>query len=246
MTNPGWGVVLRGEPADLEGWANNFKEPFNQYPRVEKHDGDTVLRSDSFDNLTSAQEVRERAVPLIERLNCALALLQRSEPVQFGAVIQFKSDGTQHRTAFLEPATLVGSGGFFGSAIIMGPDGNPRPEPPPQPSEAQRWLAIIENDKLLDDALRYFRKGADWASIYNALECLIEKAGGEVAFLRLNWASELEIKRLKYTAAWERKKAQHANPKDKPPKHPMDVNDAYALLDRLLRRALNYWGPTPP
>ena len=112
---------------------------------------------------------------------------------------------------------------------LIGPDGKPRPEPPPQPSEAQRWLAITENDKFLDDALKYFGKGADWASIYNALECLIKKSGDEGEFLRLNWAPEQEIKRLKYNAAWERKKAHHPYPNDQPPEHPMDVNDAYVL-----------------
>jgi hypothetical protein len=125
----------------LEGWANNLKEPFNRCPWVEKHDGETVLRSDSFDNLASAQEVRDRAVPLIERLNCVLALLQRSEPVRFHAVIQFKSDGTQHRTAFLEPAHFVARGGFMiGSPGIdlIGPDGNPRPKPPPQAKTYRR------------------------------------------------------------------------------------------------------------
>jgi hypothetical protein len=241
MTKPGWGAVLGGEPTDLEGWANNLKEPFAQYPWVEKHSDETVLRSVSFDNLTSAQEVRDRAVPMIERLNRALALSQQVKPVRFGAVIQFKSDGTVHRTAFLEPASLVASGGFFGNPAItvIGPDGKPRPAPAPKPSEAQRWLTITENDKVLDDALKYFAKGADWPSIYNALECLIKKAGGEGAFLQLNWEPEQEIKRLKHTAAWERKKAHHPYPNDQPPADPMDVNDAYAILGRLLRRALN-------
>jgi hypothetical protein len=144
----------------LEGWANNLKEPFDQYPWVEKHGDETVLRSASFDNLASAQEVSDLAVPMIERLNCMLALSKQLKPAQLGAVIQFKSDGTQHRHLIIEAANLTVSGCVIGSPAIgvIGPDGKPLPPPPPQPSEAQRWLAVAENEKFLDDALKYFRE----------------------------------------------------------------------------------------
>jgi hypothetical protein len=51
-----WGAVIRGEQFDLDDWASVLKEPFD--PWVEVHGGDTVLRSKSFDGMSSAQEVR--------------------------------------------------------------------------------------------------------------------------------------------------------------------------------------------
>ena len=67
MTKPGWAAVIQGEPSDLDAWANNLKDPFD--PWVERHDVETVLRSNSFEELTSAEEVRSRALAYIDRLN---------------------------------------------------------------------------------------------------------------------------------------------------------------------------------
>ena len=75
MSKPGWGAVVLGEPTDLEDWVHTLKEPFN--PWVEVHGAETVLRSASFDELASANEVRDCAVALIERLNGVVALSQQ-------------------------------------------------------------------------------------------------------------------------------------------------------------------------
>ena len=239
MTKPGWGAVVQGEPTDLQGWTDNLKEPFD--PWVEIHRGETVLRSALLDGLATANAVRDRAPAYIDRINGAMALSQLAGSLRFGErVIQFTADGKQHRTMFPQTVTfeLRGSSVLRVDARHIGPDGKPVPPPPPQPSEVQRWVAKADGDKLLGDALMYFRKGADWPDIYKALECLFERAGGEHEFLALNWEPKGEIRRLKHTAAWARKWAQHARPKGKPPTDPMNLNDAHALLGRLLRRAL--------
>jgi hypothetical protein len=60
MKKPGWGVIVQGEPTDLEDWAYTLKEPFN--PWVEVNGDQTVLRSALFDELKSAAEVRDWAI----------------------------------------------------------------------------------------------------------------------------------------------------------------------------------------
>ena len=121
-------------------------------------------------------------------------------------------------------------------ATVTGPDGKPVPPPPPQPSEVQRWAKIADANDLLDDALMYFAKGADWFDIYKALECLFQNAGGEPAFLKLNWEPKKEVERLRYTANWDR----HARRRNALHEiQPMSLNDARTLLGKLLRRALH-------
>jgi hypothetical protein len=235
MTKPGWGVIVKGDDApDLGRWANASKEAYALW--VEIHGDQTVIRSTSLDELASADEVRDRAVALIERLNGALALSQHA-PIRFDSVIRFAPDGGIHRTMFAESAMLAVSGMPVDSTVI-GPDGKPRPPPPPQPSEIQRWAVIAEGNDLLDHALRYFGKGADWPNIYKALECLYQRANGWHAFLALNWEPEEEVKRLKYSADWARKWVRHPKATGNPPKDPMSLKDAHALLGRLLSRAL--------
>jgi hypothetical protein len=230
MTKPGWGAVVQGEPTDLGDWVDALKEPFD--PWVEIHGGETVLRSVTLDELTSANNVRSRALAHIERLNGAFAVWQQCKPVRFGGVVQFASDGKQQRTIFAEMAAIEARGRANAFAIAIGPDGKPYPKPPPQPSEVQRWASIAEADDLLDDAIIFFGKGPGWFDIYKAIECLYARAGGEHAFLALNW--EKETKRLKTTANWFR----HARRRNDRLENPMELKEGHALLGRLLSRAL--------
>jgi hypothetical protein len=236
MPKPGWGAVVQGDPADLDDWAYALKQKFD--PWVEMHGNLTVLRSASFDELTSADQVRDRAVASIARLNGALALSEQTRPVRFDGVIQFAPDGQLHRSAFAEIVGVEarGKARAVADAVVIGPDGTVVPPPPPQPSEVQRWAAMAENDDVLDDALIYFGMATDWFDIYKALECLILKFGGgkESAFFALGWASETEILRLKRTANL----ARHAKGRFDPLDNPMPLQDARELLGQLLRRAL--------
>ncbi|MGZ4986998.1 MAG: hypothetical protein ACXWBP_03055 [Limisphaerales bacterium] len=40
-------------------------------------------------------------------------------------------------------------------AGVFGPDGKPKPSPPPTPSEVQNWINIADKDQWLADALIY-------------------------------------------------------------------------------------------
>jgi len=163
MPKVGWGAVVLGEPTDLEDWSNVLKEPFD--PWVEMHGIETVLRSASLDELESASEVRDRSLAQIERLNGAMALSQESKPLRFGGVVQFTTDGRLHRTLFAE--IFESRDRFFHATVtVIGPDGKPVPPASPQPSDVQRWMAIADDDGLLEDAFIYFGKAVDWFDIY--------------------------------------------------------------------------------
>ena len=161
MSKPGWGAVLVGEPADLNDWTFQLKEAFD--PWVEVHNTETILRSASLDELTTAGDVRDRAIVLIERLNGALALSEQTKPLRIGGVIQVAPDGRLHRTLFAEGGVyriLGGRAKLRATLTLTGPGGGPLPPPPPQPSQVQNWAAVAESEELLDDALIYFGRVA--------------------------------------------------------------------------------------
>jgi hypothetical protein len=73
----------------MDDWIDALKETAD--PWIEVTEG-AVLRSVLFDELTSAELVRDRAVILIEQLHGAMAASQGAKPIQFdGVVIQFKA-----------------------------------------------------------------------------------------------------------------------------------------------------------
>ena len=80
----GWGAVVTGEPQDLADWTVLLKHPFD--PWVELHANQTVLRSPLFNELSCAEEVRDRAIAYIDRLNGVMALSQDARPLRFGGL----------------------------------------------------------------------------------------------------------------------------------------------------------------
>jgi hypothetical protein len=230
----GWGTAVQGKRSDIVHWEAALKKPFD--PWVENHDDQTLLRSAAFDELESANEVRDRAVALIDRLNGAMALSRDSGPLRFDGVTQFMSDGTRNRILFAEIFEEMDAFDTVATVTVTGPDGQPVPPPPPTASDVQVWAGLAESDDLLDDALIYFGTATEWFDIYKTLETLILKSGGgeEKAFLSLNWAPKKDVERLKRTANW----ARHAKRKFAPPPNPMKLDDARKLIGQLLRRAL--------
>ena len=233
MPKRSWGAIIRGAPSDLEDWVFVLKEPFD--PWLEVHGDDTVLRSHSLDESSSPEEVRGRALTQIERLNGAIAVSQGTGPIQFDSVVEFLLDGSLHRTVFGVGVARLGRVKLRAVGQVLGQDGKLLPTPPPQPSEVQSWMTLVDGDALLEDALIYFGRRIDWFDIYKTLECLMLRfGGGEKAFLALNWAPADEVERLKRTANW----ARHARRRFDPPENPMALNDARELTAQLLRRAL--------
>lgn len=237
-----WGAVLRGHKFDLQDWADALKPPFD--PWVEVHGPDTILRSNSLDELTAVEEVRDRIVAHIDRLNGAMFVVMQGQPLQFGGLIEFASDGKLHRTIFVD-GILNARSRMHATAVVIGPDGAPKPPPPPTPSEIQKWAAVADSDDLLEDALIYFGRvsGPDqphpptfWFDIYKALECLIARFGKnkkrEETFFALDWVPA-EVERLKQTANW----ARHARRKFKKPSPATTEREAKELMVRLLRKA---------
>jgi hypothetical protein len=240
-----WGAVLRGHNFDLQDWREMLKPPFE--PWIEVHGPDAVLRSESLDGLTSASEVRDRVVAHIDRLNGAMFVMRKGQPLQFSGVVELAPDGKVHRTVFVEGG-VAGRARVGAIAVAIGPDGKPKPEPPPKPSEAQIWAAIADSEDLLEDALIYFGRVSVpdpvrhpptfWFDIYKALECLMVRFGGEPAFIALDWARRDDVKRLKQTANW----ARHARRKFPEPSPATTEQEATDLMSRLLRKAFETAG----
>lgn len=231
MTQSNWGAILKGEQFDLDDWQNSLKPPFD--PWLEKQGANLVLRSKRFDELTSGEQVHTRAQAYLDRLNGAFAISRQAKPVSLDGVAEITPDGQHHIYRFAT-GIMDGRSKVHAASQAIGPDGNPMPPTPPQASEVQHWSELADRDELLDSALIFFGK-TTWFDIYNSLESLENRVGGEKNFLALGWEPEDEIKRLKRSANWGR----HAKGTFDPPPDPMPMKDGRNLLGRLIRRAFN-------
>jgi hypothetical protein len=200
---PGWYALIEGEDFDLEDWRICLNEPFNPVAEI-LPDGRTVLRSADFDEFQDADEVRERALILIARMNGALGLWNRTRPVRFDGVLRIDEDGKQHAYMFASMSASMGRLRGRATAVALGPDGKPLPPPPPKPSAPQAWNALAERDDDVSDLLDHFGRADNWYDVYKAIEFASHIAGGEHKLWKLLGDQAKPIKNLKATANYYR------------------------------------------
>ncbi len=221
----GWGVHLSGHAFDVADWADTLKQPFD--PWIEQRDDQFFLRSQQFDVLPNAEEVRARAFDVIGRLSAAMEISVGSRAITFEGVVKFAADSTRKIHMFLEGGTIEVRSRLR-AAITTGNEAAA-----PKESDAQRWIMLSEGDALLADALIYFSR-TEWFDVYKAIECLEDWVGGEEVLRSKGWINAADLKRLKRTANSfrHRKGGKHS-----PPADPFSLRDARKTLGTLLRKA---------
>jgi hypothetical protein len=177
--------------------------------------------------------------------NGAMRASRRTGIVRLEDVVEVFSDGTFRRHVSAQIVEVLRLK-VRAVAVMLGPDAKPYPEPPPEPSEPQRWLRIAAKDDLLADALTYFARCDDWFDTYKALECLEMRFGGArkgqaERFRGLGWADPEKIELLRWTA----NSGRHARKKFDRPPHPMERTEARDLLAQLMARAFHAAPATP-
>ena len=95
---------LAGDEVEFRDWEESLRRPFDPSCERVPHDGGLIwaLRSRSLDHLETAEEVRERALLLIDRLNGALSLEAGTQPLKFDAVVRIDDQGVSRRYIFAE------------------------------------------------------------------------------------------------------------------------------------------------
>ena len=234
----GWCAHVDGHIFDLEYCEQCLKPPFDPWcERIPLHDGRSVpvLRSAAFCDSETAEETRLRALPIISQLNGALAAVCRAEPLNLKWIGRIREDGRVDVTNFAV-GTATGRSKMTAHAEVRGPSGNLVPPPPPEPSVAQRWLRMADENDDIADLLTFVGRADNWFDIYKALEVAERLAGGsERQLATVIGASWGDVKRTKQTANSER----HAHRgKHSPPADPTSLSDARSLLAFVVRTVM--------
>jgi hypothetical protein len=199
---------------------------------VDHTENNYVLRWSGFDELKSANEVRDLAPLIMEQLNAAMEIVHGSRQVRFEGVVEFLADGTRHRTLVAEVGEFEIRSRAAATGVAIGPNGKELPPPPPQRSEVQQWAALAETNKDLRDALMHYARPG-WFELYKSFECLRDWAGGEPSLEAKNWVPPGDFERLRRTA---NSLFRHRPGKYEPPKVPMTLKEAREMIGALIQR----------
>jgi hypothetical protein len=234
--SPGWVVQVTGHEFDFSCWERSLRRPFDPWCERIPRDGGFVwaLRSRSFDHLQSAGEVRERAIPLILRLNGALGVEGSAEPLNFHGVGRIDDQGGFHLAVFAECGHYRARSNLVATAEVRDAKGNLIPPPPSEMSSTQRWIKAAEEDEDIADMLVFAGRADNWFDIYKAVELAQRLAGDRNKLRVLLGKSACECERMWRTANCYR----HARPND-PPSILTTLAEARPLLSLIVRTVLD-------
>lgn len=238
---PGWVAMLSGQEADLAEWKYALKQPFDPWVEQVHRDAEMVwaLRSRDFDGIESASEVRDRALPLIDRLNGALAVSASTQRVSFQAVGQIGAAGEVSLHMFLEISDRVRLSALSDTVTVEVRDaqGNLVPtsslEPEPEPTTAQRWVQAGESNSDIGDMLVFAGRADNWFDIYKALELAECRSGGQHGLEKLLGPAASAVRNMRQTANYYRHARGHR------PSVLTTQDDATSLLAHVVRTVLS-------
>lgn len=234
---PGWVALLNGDAVDLGDWGRSLKQPFDPYCEQIAHGGGSAwaLRSRQFDTLSDADDVRQRAIPLIEQLNGALAVTARAERVTLNGVGRIDEQGECHLTVFASLATGLGRARVtaFATIEIRDQAGNLVPPPPPEPSDPQKWIRLAGQSDIVADMLVFAGRGDNWFDIYKCIELAEKLVGGQHKLRTLLGSSAQQFKQMRKTANF------HRHARGERPKTLTTLIEAQSLLWFVVRFVLD-------
>jgi len=224
---PKWLVRLQGERFDLDDLPPLVCSPEHT---VIEEDGSYYLKSSDFDSLRSADEVRERALAIVEMLNGAMKLhVPDFRGVNEAGVTLIEEDGRRHHYVYLESSITLRSK-VSANITATGSDGTPQVAPPP--SNVESCIGLAKTDKAVADALHFFRDST-WTSLYKVYEIIREDVVDEKSIIGNGWATKQALSRFRQTAqskAAVGDLARHAASGFTPPSQPMAIEEAQTLV----------------
>lgn len=222
---PGSYPLLTGNLFALDAWCRFLRPPFDP-AAIRLVKGETVLISTELRSLADADEIRERTLAIINRLNGALRLFDGIPPLQLEGMVEIASDGQLNRIKEAEVVEAVHLGGIV-DAELLGPDGKPKLQPPTRTSP-QIWNALAQSNELISEMLDHVGRADNWYEIFKAIECCEDLTGdGEKGLLALMGDRASEVKNLKSTANSYRHASRRASPRH------YNLTDGKALLSTI-------------
>lgn len=228
---PGWYGQITGPQFALDDWCRLLERPYHPVA-IRLETGETLFTSQELNDLTDADEVREAALAIVNRLNGAFRLFDEIRPVELQGTVQVTDDGKLHRTMCAEAGSIAYVGARV-EAEVIGPDGKVKPQPP-QISEPQVWNALAQSNELVSEMLDHLGRADNWYEIFKVIECCEDLVGdGERGLLALMGDRKAEVKKLKITANSFRHSSRRASPRH------INLTDGKVLLATVARATLS-------
>lgn len=239
-----WVAQLIGDTSDLAAISQSLTDSDINV----SHDGqDYVLTSDDFDSSEPAEAIRQKAEKIVALLNGASRLaLDAVQSIRVGAIYRRREDGTREIHVVAEP-TVIRFRSVAPTVRLAHADGTIENFHPADP--IKNWAALAQKNAAIADVFRVIATGTlDWVNLYRILEIVSSDVGGPDAIDANGWATKASIKLFKHTANSPSAlglDARHGAETTLPPKHPMAISEARALISSIIHAWLRSKAGSP-
>ena len=195
------------------------------------------LRADAFEHLADPSDVREQASEWAQWLRGSSWLALRSRgTVTPQEVRRIEADGTGHIYMYLSDTINVSE---IASFVTIQQDGTTVEH---HPADAiHHWIEVAQRDASVAKVLRLLALSRDWVNLYRVLEVIEEDLRGRTALASAGWVTASALRRFKHTAnsvGATGDDARHGKESGTPPKSPMMLSEAAAMVEFVVHRWL--------
>lgn len=231
-----WLVKLEGDSFDLE-------EYIRWFPCGDVHalalNGETFLTGAAFNDLDSAQQIREAAIQVLDEFSAVIALLWPSLKRPSIGILTHEDDSGNRKSHHIIAADSITVRSKVGAVVISA--GDPRESAADSPTHAQQLLEASRTDRRLKLVLSIWADPVrTWPRLYRLLEELEAFLGVRVDVRGLCTKNERErFARSANSAEIAGKDARHRDGRYDRPRNPMTLEQATGFVGQLIIAVLH-------
>jgi hypothetical protein len=233
-----WLVLLDVEKSDFDKLSNLLRssDEFSLIPENSKY----YLTSSRWESLTNHSAVHSEATKPLQDISDFARIHFTDFPLlKPDTIYEVDEEGKRHGRSALSATINVGSSCSVSIQLEGGQDIIPI-------LEFDSWRKLVEEDEIVKDVFRQFRElDRNWINLYKFYE-IVDKDAGKInkKIHRIEqWITKKKISDFKQTANSKRAigdGARHGVDDNDPPKEPMPLSEAKALIMTLLQKWLQW------
>jgi hypothetical protein len=232
-----WLVLLDVKKSDFDNLSNLLRssDEFSFIPENSKY----YLTSSRWESLTNHSAVYSEATKPLQDISDFARIHFTDFPLlKPDTIYEVDEEGKRHGRSALSATINVGSSCSVSIQLEGGQDIIPI-------LEFDSWRKLVEEDEIVKDVFRQFREfDRNWINLYKIYEIVKKDAGQKNNIDRIKqWITKKKISDFKQTANSQSAigdDARHGVDKHAPPKEPMSLYEADALIMTLLQKWLQW------
>jgi hypothetical protein len=232
-----WLVLLDVKKSDFDNLSNLLRSSHEFSLSTEN--SEYYLTSSHWESLTNLSAVHSEATKILQDISAVAMIHFTGFPLLKPDIIcEVDEEGKRQRWVALSATINVGSSCSVSIQLEGGQDIIPI-------LEFDSWRKLAEEDEIVKDVFRQFRDFEhNWINLYKVYEIVKEDAGKKNKIDRIEqWIAKKKISQFTHTANSQSAigdDARHGVDRNDPPKEPMSLYEADALIMTLLQKWLQW------